>query len=381
MASIHKERNGRWKLQFMPVGRDLGRQAIRLGKINKREATDIKAHVERILESRRAGLTLEERSEEWIAKLPDTLRRRLVRTGVIEDRGLRVRSTLAGFIEDYLTERTDIASGTRKKLTNARDWLVSYFRVDREIDTITAAEAGFFREWLGSLGLAENSIRAICRKSRQIFRSAFGQRMIRENPFNAMKRLTDLPSPKSREFFIGEDLVRKVLKACPDDEWRLIFVLIRYGGLRCPSELATLQWGDIDWAAGRIVVRETKRKRFVETRELPLFPEIRPHLETCFKADDRDPTKVIKRISSAKTNLRTQMIRILNKAKIEPWPKLFQNLRSTRETELVGMGFRIHVVCAWLGNTPNVASKHYLQVTPEDFQRALLRCVPDQRAG
>jgi hypothetical protein len=38
-------------------------------------------------------------------------------------------------------------------------------------------------------------------------------------------------------------------------------------------------------------------------------------------------------------------------------------------------------VCAWLGNTPKVAEKHYLQVTDEDFQRALLRCVPEQRAG
>jgi hypothetical protein len=38
-------------------------------------------------------------------------------------------------------------------------------------------------------------------------------------------------------------------------------------------------------------------------------------------------------------------------------------------------------VCDWLGNTPKVAKKHYLQVTDEDFQRALLRCVPEQRAG
>ena len=32
--------------------------------------------------------------------------------------------------------------------------------------------------------------------------------------------------------------------------------------------------------------------------------------------------------------------------------------------------FPLHVVTAWLGNTPQVASKHYLQVTDEHFAQA-----------
>jgi hypothetical protein len=107
----------------------------------------------------------------------------------------------------------------------------------------------------------------------------------------------------------------------------------------------------------------------------------RPFLEARFKAKDKDPIKVIGRVLCTKTKLRTQMGRILERASIKLWPKLFQNLRSTRETELVQQGHPIHVVCAWLGNTPKVADKHYLQVTDADFQRALLRCLPDQRAG
>lgn len=191
----------------------------------------------------------------------------------------------------------------------------------------------------------------------------------------------DLPSPKAREFFISQSLAEEVLSAYPDDEWRLIFALARYGGLRCPSEQATITWSDIDWERGRIVVRETKRNRHIEARENPLFPELRPFLEICFRAEDRDPIKVIGRVRCTKTNLRTQMGRILERASIKQWPKLFLNLRATRETELVRQGHPVHVVCSWLGNTPKVASKHYLQVTDADFQRALLRCLPDQRAG
>jgi hypothetical protein len=84
-----------------------------------------------------------------------------------------------------------------------------------------------------------------------------------------------------------------------------------------------------------VVIWETKRKRHIESREMPLFRELRPFLETCFRAKDRDPIKVVKRVRCTKNNLRTQMGRILERAKIKQWPKLFQNLRSTRETELV----------------------------------------------
>jgi hypothetical protein len=36
----------------------------------------------------------------------------------------------------------------------------------------------------------------------------------------------------------------KVLEACPNAEWRLIFALSRFGGLRCPSEHLVLTWAD-----------------------------------------------------------------------------------------------------------------------------------------
>lgn len=57
------------------------------------------------------------------------------------------------------------------------------------------------------------------------------------------------------------------------------------------------------------------------------------------------------------------------KAQLKPWPKLFQNLRSSRETELT-QKFPLHVVCAWMGNSQAVAAKHYLQVTDDHFKAA-----------
>ena len=69
------------------------------------------------------------------------------------------------------------------------------------------------------------------------------------------------------------------------------------------------------------------------------------------------------------TNLRTTFEKIITRAKVEPWGKPFQNLQGSRETEL-GKTLPIHVVTAWMGNTPKVAMEHYLQVRDEDFEEA-----------
>jgi hypothetical protein len=67
--------------------------------------------------------------------------------------------------------------------------------------------------------------------------------------------------------------------------------------------------------------------------------------------------------------LRTQFCRILKKAKIKPWPKLFHAMRSSRETELV-QDHPMHVVAAWQRHSPAIANKHYLMIRESDFERA-----------
>lgn len=57
-------------------------------------------------------------------------------------------------------------------------------------------------------------------------------------------------------------------------------------------------------------------------------------------------------------------------ATLDPWPKLFHNLRASRQTELEKR-FPSHVVCRWLGNSESIAGKHYLQVLDEHFEEAV----------
>ena len=60
---------------------------------------------------------------------------------------------------------------------------------------------------------------------------------------------------------------------------------------------------------------------------------------------------------------------IIRKAGFEPWPRLFNNLRSSRETEL-SHDWPMHIVCKWIGNSVPVAREHYLQVRDEDYAKA-----------
>ncbi len=62
--------------------------------------------------------------------------------------------------------------------------------------------------------------------------------------------------------------------------------------------------------------------------------------------------------------------KIVRRAGLQPWPRLFHNLRASRETELVE-SFPVQVVTTWLGNTPKVAMQHYLMTTDEHFARAI----------
>ena len=64
------------------------------------------------------------------------------------------------------------------------------------------------------------------------------------------------------------------------------------------------------------------------------------------------------------------MLKIIRRAGLEPWERVFQILRASRQTEL-NRQHPAHVVCDWMGNSEAVANEHYLHTTDTDFDRAL----------
>lgn len=185
-----------------------------------------------------------------------------------------------------------------------------------------------------------------------------------------MTSTTERRSNRERDHFVTRADAEKLLAACPDVEWRLIFALSRYGGLRCPSEHLALTWGDVNWEHERFTVHSPKTEHHEGKGErvVPLFPELRPYLEAAFDSAEEGAVHVVTRYRDANANLRTQLLRIIRRAGLKPWPKLFQNLRASRATELASEHLA-HVAAAWLGHSTVVANKHYWQVTEADFAK------------
>ena len=170
---------------------------------------------------------------------------------------------------------------------------------------------------------------------------------------------------------LGLGRERGSVPRCPDDEWRAIIALVRYAGLRCPSEVVGLKWADVNWEKSRLTVRSPKTAdKGYAVRIVPIAPELRPILLAVFDAAEEGKEAVIPRLSSPRLNLRTHFQRIIQRAGEKPWPRLFHNVRASCATDWCER-FPAHVVAGWLGHTPLVAARHYLTTRDAHFDMAI----------
>jgi integrase len=122
--------------------------------------------------------------------------------------------------------------------------------------------------------------------------SARKHKLIDENPFSDVKIPT--ANVTARQRFIDRDTIQKLLDAA-NPTWRIIIALARFGGLRCPSEVLSLEWRHVDWERGRLTVPSPKTDRYEgkESRVIPLFPELRAHLQEADELAEPGQTHVI----------------------------------------------------------------------------------------
>ncbi|MFM7519087.1 MAG: tyrosine-type recombinase/integrase [Planctomycetota bacterium] len=167
-------------------------------------------------------------------------------------------------------------------------------------------------------------------------------------------------------------MIEAVLTACPDADWRTTFALARWAGLRCPSELVGLTWVDVDWSRGALRVRSPKTEHHAghESRLVPMVPRLRAVLAEAFDLAPAGATLVVPRFQDMAANLRTQAHRIIERAGLTVWPKPFQNMRSSRETDWLSK-FPVASVAQWMGHSPVVSMRHYAQALPEHFGAAV----------
>lgn len=392
MASLIQDKNGTYRVQVLTA--DGQRVTIRLGRgTSPAQADTFKTHVELVQLAQRHQTAVPSDTARWVLKIDDRLHKGLVRAGLAEPRG--GPATLGDLLERFFAD-LDVKPGTATHYGHTRRCLTAYFGASRGLATITEADADGFRQYLREqalrvkgvqqrgaakpaavVGLSPATVARRVKVARQIFRRAVRWKMVPADPFAEVKAGQQV-NPARQRFITRED-TQAIIDACPGPQWRLIVALARYGGLRCPSEILRLTWEEVLWSRNRIWVPSPKTEHHAgkDHRMIPLYPELRPYLLEVFEAAEPGTERVITEYPVTTPNLRTQLHRIMRRAGLTPGVKMWQNMRSTRETELAER-WPIHLVCKWMGNTRAVAQEHYLQVRDSDFDQAA-QAIPESR--
>lgn len=368
MASLSVAKTGLCRILY--ATRDCKtRHTLYLGRLPRAAAESVERWVKRLEANNLAGLDHGPEECRWLAKVDADLHEKLSRNGLVAPRPKREATELDAFLTEYIESRTDLKSGTITHLEHAKNDLVAYFGADKDLADITAGDADEFRRWLAPK-LGPNSVRRKMGRCKQFFRAAARKKLISESPFADMRDTTVQPN-QERDYFLTRADADKIIDACPSAEWRLAFCLSRYGGLRTPSEHKQLKWEDILWAENRIRIRSVKTEHHPNgsMRYIPIFPELVEPLEDCRELAADGEVYVLPRLRNLGLNLRTQFRRIVERAGLEPWPKIFGNLRASRATELEAE-HPSHCVRQWLGHSDLVARRFYLRATDDDFARA-----------
>ncbi len=348
------------------------RRSIRLGRMNAKAAGAVLAKVEAIIADKQLNRVHDAEVAQWLAGADEWLLERLRAVGLAHGVGV-TRTTLGDFLGRITRSGLHGKTATRTFYGHTTRNLLDYFTAGRLLTDVTEADADAWRRWLVEHeGLSAATVARRVIAARTIWRKAQRWKLTNGNPFEGVKGGSQ--QNEGRKRFVTLETIETILDACPDVEWRLLIGLARYGGLRCPSEHLALTWADVDWDRGTLRVRSPKTAHMDghAVRLVPLFPRLRQLLLDAFDAAPEGAEHVVTRYRDPAQNLGTQFKRIIRRAGVEPWPRLWQNLRASRETELM-REYDLATVCRWIGNSPAVAAKHYAMSADldADFQRAI----------
>ena len=353
------------------------RRKITLSDLPRQQAREVLARVESLIASKQTGI-IDPVTQAWLANIGDVLHAKLVSVELIERRGIR---QLGALIDEFLGRRQDLKPGTQAKLDRMKHDLLSFFSKERDIRSITTEEAEKFKAHYIERGLATATIFRRLVEARTIFGEAVRLKLIAENPFATVKSRNE--QPQDRMIYVSPETTRQVIAAA-SPEWQTIIALARFAGLRCPSEVLSLKWEDVNWEANRFTVNSSKTEHHAGKayRVVPIFAELRPYLEEAWDRAEEGAEFVIDGSSGRgyrnqakkqggweNANLNTTLRRIIRRAGVEEWPKPFQNLRVSCATD-VAERFPDHVATKWLGHSKKIADRHYRMVLETHFEEA-----------
>ena len=206
MASISTDPSGNVRVQF--VGTDSKRRTVRLGKMNKKNASAVKLKVEHLITAAITRTPLDTDTARWVASIGDNLAGKLAAVGLVPERPKA--TTVAALIQAYrdiVAARQKPASQTVVR-TIAND-VLGHFNPSGPASGISSADAEAFKDHLQTRGLAPATVSRRLRFVRTIFAFGVKRKLIPANPFADVSAVSVLP--KERRVYVPASNIVKVM--------------------------------------------------------------------------------------------------------------------------------------------------------------------------
>jgi integrase len=347
MASLYPHKNS-YRVDVRINGT---KRTITLGPVNKSTARLAERHIASLESCANFGESPTHEDRRWLSTLSPKITARLARVGLIDGpHAEHAPRTLRAFVDSlpHLLAG-DVAPRTLELYTLAGHQLADVCG-DIPLSRITTDHALEFDRLLHARRLAESTIRGYRRHAKTVLSRARRLGLLDANPFDGLPTAS-LPAPDETRHYIGHDEARRVMDHASDKIATLIS-LARYGAMRVPSETSLLRWGDINYEEGALIVPDKKRSR---RRQVPLFAPLRARLAE-INPGNLDPDRPV--IRCGVNNLRRDLHQACRRAGLDPWPRPFQNLRASCETDLRRLA-PAHIASAIVGHSRRVGDDHY----------------------
>lgn len=350
--------NGKYVIDFKFNG---SRQRIRLGQLTENQAGEFRSKLESLIQADTLGVSVPLETSQWLVSLDPRIHNILVGLGLAVKR----MDTLGQLLDEWRQSlKPETANGPPVTAFVAN---VQECFGNQRLRSITQYSPRVFHEWLISQGYSDATISRRMRSAKQLFSFAVKHRCLSGNPFqDASVKGSEVN--RDKDVYVTTGMVDKLLAASDDAELSAVICLVRYGGLRCPSEVKPFQLSQIDWDNGQFTVLSPKTKSHGhDRRTVPLDQRLRealdklPHVGLAFPS-----------YQGSHSNTTSALKKLCAKAGVTWWDRPFDNMRASCITDWIrtywtpGSRYTVMDIAEWAGHDPKTMLKHYAQVRKED---------------
>ena len=288
--------------------------------------------------------------------------------------------TYAEFVQEHLTQ----LEGTHSRAS----W-VEHALVLRQFDhachatglaVIDYAMLEKFRAARLADGVSPATVNKSLRTLQAILEAAVRRGYLKANPFHGKRQALFIRTAEPTPTTLRPVEFQQLLAACPDDRWRALVFVAYHAGLR-RGEILALEWDDIDFEAGTILVKNTidHVTKSRKNRTVPASVQLLDALRALQLTRLQGPF-VFKHSGGGRLihNVHKQFAEIVVKAGLTDGQGKarysLHDLRRSCATELLNRGISPKVVQAILGHASYATTmRYYAGVEARDMKAAIDR--------